>query len=667
MPSPALLIAEPALSERLTRNLARAGVTSEARRADIGTLPPGPFCVILFAPQAGPVPDRPEAPPASLVGALLSAYPDAPLIVVGEGRDGGESGRAALRAGAHEVLGRDACGPVALTRAVEAARIRAARAGAGETELRAVVDALDEGIVLLDEEDEALFANRQARETLGHRLESLAKAAPLSGEPALSELPPPPGQSADAARFVETRKRELVVGERTYRVLAARDVTLDRLSQEELRDRASRDALTQLSNRSILGERLRRALNRCERIEGYRLAVILVDLDGFKAVNDGYGHFVGDELLKEVARRLGHCVRTLDTVARLGGDEFVILLDGIRGREDALRAAGRVLDMVSRPIPLGERRHTITASLGIALSLEGQEEPEALLRDADAALYRAKAAGGRRYQVFEGEIRDRDRRVRGLEGDIAQGLARGEFRLDYQPVVQLATGALVAFEALLRWERGNGAERRTALPAEFLIPVAGGRAGLALGEWALEEVGRQQRRWVDELGAVTPAISVNVTPAHLLDAGFLDCVRDTLKVSGTDPTRLVIEVTEPLVLQNERAARESTEKLADLGVRIGLDDFGTGAVAVSLLAQLPLAMVKLDRRDLPLSRSGAGRLTYDRALVALAHEYGVAVVAEAVETPQQLRHSRAAGFDMVQGFEIAAPMSAGRALDWALG
>jgi diguanylate cyclase (GGDEF)-like protein/PAS domain S-box-containing protein len=429
-------------------------------------------------------------------------------------------------------------------------------------------------------------------------------------------------------------------------------------AQTDVTDRRSYDPLTGLPNRALFAERLGYAFARFRRRDDYLFAVAFVDLDRFKETNDTLGHLVGDQVLIAVAKRLETCVRPGDTVGRFAGDEFAVLLERISDRGDALGVAERIQSEVAAPLSLRGHDVRLGVSMGVAFMRPGYERPEDLLRDADLAMYRAKAAGRSRYEVFDGAIRHGGRTGLEFERGLARGLEQGEFRLVYQPIVDLAGGELTGFEGLLRWhDRG-----RVLLPAEFLPAAVECGQMLALGSWVLREGCRQLADWRTRLpDAARLRLSLNLSPAECAKAGLVEEVDAVLRAAGLAPGDLILDLNEAVLLGERAWLTSVLADLRALGVQIDLDDFGQGPASLSALHRFALDAVKLDR-SLVCQDNGTGISPLARGVLALLPRLGLAAIAEGVETEAQRDALREAGCRYGQGHYFSAPLEAEAAL-----
>ncbi|HEX7828100.1 MAG TPA: EAL domain-containing protein [Thermoanaerobaculia bacterium] len=428
------------------------------------------------------------------------------------------------------------------------------------------------------------------------------------------------------------------------------DVTERKLAVDRLTHDAFHDALTQLPNRALFMDRLARAIETHRRHPESLFAVLFLDLDRFKVINDSLGHLLGDELLLAVAKRLSAFVRSSDTVARLGGDEFAMLLDGIDHEADAVRAARRIQEELLLPFRLGAHEVFTTVSIGIALSTTGYDDPQDVLRDADIAMYRAKARGKARHEVFDTAMHDRTVELLRFETDLRRAIERDELRVYYQPVIEMKSGRVAGFEALLRWQRGE-----TLVSAQSIVATAE-ETGLIvpIGEWVLREALRQARVW-DGID-----MHVNLSPRQLLQPDFIERVASIVAESGVAPERLHLEVTENLLIDNEETAVLLLRELRDIKVRLSLDDFGTGYSSLSLLRLFPFDTLKIDRSFL-LDADAARADEIVRTIASLAKTLGMDVIVEGLETAEHVERMRGLGIRFAQGFHFARPLPVGEA------
>jgi diguanylate cyclase (GGDEF)-like protein len=438
-------------------------------------------------------------------------------------------------------------------------------------------------------------------------------------------------------------------------------VALARIKTQVTARRA--DPLTGLPNRVLFMDHLDRLIVRSLKPRSPSFAVFFLDVDRFKLVNDSLGHLAGDELLVAVARRLEHSLRSTDTIcrfgieptlARLGGDEFTVLLDRVTTLEQAQAIAERLLAAVTQPFLLQGREVFTSVSIGIVLSADRYRHADAMLRDADTAMYRAKAEGKARCAVFDTSMLEAVEERLLLESDLRRALERQELRLHYQPIVALADGQLSGFEALLRWQHPT---RGLVLPDQF-IPIAE-ETGLIvpIGQWVLREACRQMRTWDDEFpGCDELAINVNLSARQCLEPSLLTEVSEVLEETGLAAGRLRLEVTETALLQDADAIAEILGGLRALGVQLGLDDFGTGYSALSYLQQFPFQMLKIDRSFVNRLHD-AGNVEIIRAVISLAAGLSMNVTAEGIETAEQLAHLKELSCESGQGFYFDRPLT----------
>ncbi|HET9613993.1 MAG TPA: diguanylate cyclase [Candidatus Limnocylindrales bacterium] len=414
------------------------------------------------------------------------------------------------------------------------------------------------------------------------------------------------------------------------------------------------DAITGLPNRDLLTDRVAHSLTWSRDGDQSPMALILLDLDRFKVINESLGHAVGDSLLVQVGERLQRCLRPGDTVARFGGDEFGIIVDGLDGLDDARRTAERILAELSEPFHLGDRDWFVTASLGIAIAWPGRAEPGDVFREAEVALVRAKSVPGPRYVLFEPEMSAATMERVELENDLRRALERRELRLHYQPLVDLATERIVGFEALLRWEHPT----RGLIPPMSFIPLAEDTGLIVpIGRWVIEMACRQARTWLDEIPGSSLLMSVNLSARQFASPSLVDDIREILAATGLPADRLELEITESVLLEEGDDSATTLRALRELGVHLVLDDFGTGYSSLSYLRRLPLDTIKIDRSFVDgIDTDTAGsNLPIVQAVIALAHGLGIEVVAEGIETAGQASRLRELVCDRGQGFYYARP------------
>jgi len=439
-------------------------------------------------------------------------------------------------------------------------------------------------------------------------------------------------------------------------------------ANEELRRQAFVDPLTGLPNRVLFEDRLLHAVRRSERAEERisegkqpRLAVLFIDLDGFKPVNDSFGHAAGDAVLREAALRLRRTARDSDTVARVGGDEFVMLMEEVGSLADCVTLARRLVDALALPFATSDRKVEITGSIGIVVYPD-QGHRDKLMANADAAMYAAKRSGGGTYAVFESHMDAGASEQLSLQNDLRHAIELGQLQLYYQPKVDGRLGQIRGVEALLRW---NHAERGMISPAVF-IPIAE-RFGLigSIGRWVIDEACRQMAEWADD--SVRMRVAINLSVYQLREDDLVQRIEAALARHGIDPSQLLCEITESVAMEDIKATQRAFEGLERIGVYLSIDDFGTGYSSLSYLRQLPARQLKIDRsfvNDLALSADA--RAVVD-AVVRLAHALGLKVVAEGVETSEQRDILIALGCDELQGFYFARPMPAQTLLAWTNG
>ena len=421
---------------------------------------------------------------------------------------------------------------------------------------------------------------------------------------------------------------------------------------EEIRHQAFHDGLTGLANRALFGDRVEHALARSLRT-GSLIAVLFLDLDDFKTVNDRFGHQAGDQLLRSTAERIAAVVRPGDTAARLGGDEFAVLLEDVHGQEDARQVAQRLIQAIRTPARLGDVDALVGASIGIALSTAGGEAAPDLLRNADFAMYRAKGAGKGRFEVFEASMRAGIAERAELEQIIHGAVDRGELRVAYQPIVELATGKAIGAEALVRW---HPAGRPMLMPADFITLAEENGQIVAIGRWVIEEACRLGRRWQDQLGDPKFGISVNLSARQFQHPDLVRDVTAALAASGLAPSALTLEITESVLMQHTTSTIDTLGELRAHGVRLAIDDFGTGYSSLSYLDRFSVDVLKIDRTFIDGFGADREGPVLVRAIIELGQALGLEVVAEGIERLDQLRPLQALGCEFGQGYLFSRPM-----------
>ena len=437
----------------------------------------------------------------------------------------------------------------------------------------------------------------------------------------------------------------------------AHDITERLLHEKAIKHQATHDQLTGLPNRNLFLDRLAHAIKRAERRKE-TLAVVFVDLDKFKQINDTLGHAIGDELLRTVAGTLKKCVRDFDTVARLGGDEFVLLLDSPLGDNTPGTIAERIGARLSEPVQLAGQDHVITGSVGLSLYPNDGAQAEVLLRQADIAMYRAKENGRNRFQFFKPEMQHRLDARATLEQGLMRALQRDEFVLHYQPQVNIRTGKVIGMEALLRWE---SPELGLVPPMEFIPVAEESNLIIGIGNWVLDKVCATMRRWLDTGVPVVP-VAINVAASQFSNQDLEKQVREVLERYRIQPHLIELELTESLSMDNPEGTIELMYRLKDIGVAMSIDDFGTGYSNLSYLKRFPVDKLKIDK-------SFTGGLTRDpedrsivTAVIRLAHSLGLRAIAEGVETAGQLELLAREGCDELQGYLFSKPLPEEKAI-----
>jgi diguanylate cyclase (GGDEF)-like protein/PAS domain S-box-containing protein len=616
----------------------------------------------------------------------------APVLVLG-GPSEVEAGLALLRAGACEVIDRTVTDPVRLARilrfAVERHRLTEA---ARRTQERAwlAVDGAREGIWDWDHVQGSLFVSSGFHELVGgegdleavgfgwwldrvhpedrERFQSSLEAH-LQGNGALEAFECEHRLRCRSGGFRWALARGVARQDRHGRVRrmvgTVCDVTARRMAEEQLLYAALHDTLSGLPNRSLFLDRLRVAMAQRERHAEHRFAVLFLDVDRFKRVNDTHGHERGDRLLMQIARRLESLVRPNDRVARFGGDEFAVLADGLSGVDDATLVAQRLIQRLSEPYELDGEQVVTSVSVGVCLSDSHYRTPEEMLHDADTAMYRVKARGGEGFELFDPAGESALRGEMGLETELRGALDRDELRVLYQPIVELATGRITGFEALVRWQHPR---RGMLAPGDF-VPVAE-RSGIIhrIGEFVLRSACSQAAEWQRRYPRKAPlTISVNVSGRELLHDDLVERVARHLSSSGLRSGSLRLEITESSVMDHSELAIGQLRSLRELDVELDLDDFGTGYCSLSYLQRLPTGTLKIDRSFVEQVGEGGRTAHIVEAIVRLAHQLGLQVAAEGLETADQVEWLRKLACTHGQGYYYAGPVEAAVAESWLAG
>lgn len=435
--------------------------------------------------------------------------------------------------------------------------------------------------------------------------------------------------------------------------------------EEQLRHTAFHDALTGLPNRELFTEHLQHAFNKYKHRGGTTFAILFIDLDHFKFVNDTYGHIVGDFVLKEAARRLHMCLRDVDTVGRLGGDEFIVLMDEITEPSQTIKVAERILDKMFEKIGFNNIDIKLGTSIGIAFAEQRHQQPKEIIRDADIALYHAKQQGKHRYSIFQGELQERAIQHMNIEQELRETVLHGDFDIQYQPIVELAEGKLKGFEALIRWN----SEVLGRVSPETFIPIAEeSELIFEIGRWVLYRACNDMSSWLSNLPEHMQhaTISVNVSPRQLQSPEILKDIENALSESMLPPKNLVIEVTENAIITDTKGALETLNKLKSMGVKLHLDDFGEGYSSLSLLYRFPFDTMKIDRSYVSGLHENRDNSEVVRTIINLGHSMKKEVIAEGIETSIEAKALRNFNCELGQGFFFSKPLDEAKARSFIL-
>lgn len=576
-------------------------------------------------------------------------------------------------------------GAVALTGMVIARQLSAVRANKRaqqaimerETRFKSLVQRSSDVITILNRDLSIQFSSPSVSHVFGYTPDQLAGKK-------LTDLTHPADRTRAVAFFTDLLKQpnlavkiewRLLHADNTWRhvehictnlmseptieglVLNSLDITSRKEAEDKLQHDACHDTLTALPNRALLTEYLKTAIARSKRSKGHLFAVLFCDLDRFKNINDSLGHTFGDELLITVGKRLEESIRqNVDIVARLGGDEFAVLLDGMADASVATHIARRIQEGLRTPINLGGHEIFSTTSIGIALSTTGYSTPEDILRDADTAMYRAKARGRACYEVFDKFMHARAVALLQLENDLRRAIERGEFEVYYQPIVSLKDDAIITgFEALVRWHHP---ERGLVSPEDFISVAEDTGQIIHLGKWVLEQSCRQMKQWQNQYPRYRDlTLSVNLSGKQFLQANMVEQISEVLESTGFNPRKLQLEITESVVIENTEIVTEMLMRLHDLGIQLTMDDFGTGYSSLSYLHNFPIDVLKIDKSFIS-RKGGDSKNQIVSTIITLARNMGLKVVAEGVETEEQLAHLKDLQCAYGQGFLFSHPNTA---------
>ncbi|HEX5539530.1 MAG TPA: EAL domain-containing protein [Methylophilaceae bacterium] len=512
-----------------------------------------------------------------------------------------------------------------------------------------------------------LYANHHACETLGYTREEMLNMSVWDFDPDFPQeawAPMWEGLRKDGIVHIETRHQRkdgtifpvAIVGnhiknaDEEFSLVFCQDITERKQAEQHISTLAYFDGLTGLPNRALLHDRLAMMLASSHR-DKKEFAVLFMDLDRFKYINDSLGHAAGDKLLQEIARRLKACIRETDTVSRIGGDEFILLLPDT-GADGAVHVAGNILAAVRKEVLVDDKPLHTQASIGISLFPHDAQDAQKLIKYADMAMYEAKDKGRNNYQIFTPEIDQQTNEIFSIESDLRQAIEHDELILHYQPQINLADGALCGVEALLRW---NHPTKGLMAPAEFIGIAEDSGQIINIGKWVLQTACRQLVLWRQQMPGRFP-IAVNISPRQLHDASLSEFIQRILQENQLEPKDLELEITEGVMLSNASSTTAFLEDMHRLGVQISIDDFGTGYSSLGYLKRLPVSKLKIDQSFVQDIAANAYDDAIIRSIIKLAHQFKLKVVAEGMETESQLRFLRANGCDEIQGFYVSKPV-----------
>ena len=608
------------------------------------------------------------------------AAPRVPLVVL-TGLDDEAAAAQALQEGAQDYLIKGQIDARGLVRALRHAIERKALEKALFVEkerAQVTLNSIGDAVICTDILEKITFVNLAAEKMLGWPLHEaagrpMAEVLQILDATSRKAIPNPMAMAVGQNRTVHLPANSVLIrrdgleipiedsvapihdreGDTTGAVIVFRDVSATRAMALEMTHSAQHDFLTGLPNRVLLSDRISQAIVFAPR-HMKKVAVLVLDLDGFKHINDSLGHAIGDKLLQSIAKRLGNCVRATDTVSRQGGDEFVVLLSEVTHAEDASITAGRMLQAVAEPHSIDDHDLYVTTSIGVSVYPDDGADAETLIKNADTAMYQAKENGQQSYQFFKPAMNVRVVERQSIEGSLRRALERREFALHYQPKINLLTGKITGAEALLRWTHPT---RGPVSPAQF-IPVAED-CGLIrpIGNWVLREACRQAREWMDA-GLSLGSMAVNISAMEFRSESFLESVLSALKDTGMDPRSLELELTESVLMKHAESAASILKTLKARGVQLAVDDFGTGYSSLSYIRKFPIDELKIDQSFIRQITTAPGETTIVKAVISMARSLNLRVVAEGVETQEELAFLQAHQCDEAQGYYFSRPAPA---------
>ncbi|MEO0394891.1 MAG: EAL domain-containing protein [Cyanobacteria bacterium P01_A01_bin.137] len=609
---------------------------------------------------------------------------DIPFIVI-SGKIGEQLAVEMMKAGAHDYVMKDNLTrlPEVIRRELREAQIRlerrqtAAALKASEARLRLVTENMSDLVCLHGSHGEYLYITPSSKALLGYRPEELQGHTPndflhpedknqghlsfLEDERAAPITPVTCRMRTKSGDYIwlETLKKPISNerGNIIHWQTTSRDISERVKAQNRLRHDALHDKLTGLPNRSMLMERLALSLKRAKRFSGYQYAILFLDLDNFKLINDSLGHLVGDELLIVMTDQLTQVVREIDLVVRLGGDEFVILLEEIEGIREAVSVAERLFELLAIPLKLANRELYISTSIGILLGTDRYQSAEELIRDADLAMYRAKQNGRGQYTIFDMAMRHQIIQQMHLENELRQALEVGEFVVYYQPIVNLETLVIQGFEALIRWQHPS---RGLICPSEFLQVAEEIGVFLPISHTILHQACQQLNSWQAQFPSHSLGLSINLSAEQLCHK-LLQQLDTLLGNYDLQPNSLALEITENILIQNVEETCNLLQQIKNKGIRVSIDDFGTGYSSLSYLHKFPIDILKIDREFVSTERANFRNHIIAESLTTLSRLLGIVPIAEGIETTEQLIWLREIGCQAGQGFLFSEPISAEQA------